>query len=71
MSAINSGKVVLVNFWATWCPPCRKGIPDLKALYQRFKAEGLVVLGFFDETTTTVLHFVRQEKTSYPVLIGP
>src|ERR1039458_6789694 len=38
------GKVVLVNFWATWCPPCRKEMPDLNALYQRFRDQGFVIL---------------------------
>jgi len=63
------GKVVLVNFWATWCPPCRKEIPDLDALYKQFKAGGLVVLGISDEPATKVQPFVRQEKVSYPVLL--
>ncbi|HET9178628.1 MAG TPA: TlpA disulfide reductase family protein [Terriglobia bacterium] len=63
------GKVVLVNFWATWCPPCRKEIPDLEALYKRFEADGLVVLGISDEPATKVQPFVRQEKISYPVLL--
>ena len=43
------GKVVLVNFWATWCPPCRKEMPDMQALYQRFGPRGFVVLAISDD----------------------
>jgi len=63
------GKVVLVNFWATWCPPCRKEIPDLEALYKRFKGQGLVVLGISDDDATKVRAFARHEKIGYPVLL--
>ncbi|HET7212585.1 MAG TPA: TlpA disulfide reductase family protein [Terriglobia bacterium] len=63
------GKVVLVNFWATWCPPCRKEIPDLEALYKRFKGQGLVVLGISDDDATKVKAFARQQKINYPVLL--
>jgi peroxiredoxin len=62
------GKVVLVNFWATWCPPCRKEIPDLKSLYDRFKSQGLVVLAISDEDSSELRRFVAEEKLGFPVL---
>jgi len=65
------GKVVLVNFWATWCPPCRKELPDLQALYDRFKDRGLVVLGISDEDATKVQPFVTEHKLTYPILLDP
>ena len=65
------GKVVLVNFWATWCPPCRKELPDLQALYDRFKERGLVVLGISDEDVTKVQPFVTEHKMTYPILLDP
>jgi peroxiredoxin len=65
------GKVVLVNFWATWCPPCRKEMPDLETLYGRFGSKGLVVLGISDEEVAKVEPFVRERKVSFPVLLDP
>jgi peroxiredoxin len=65
------GKVALVNFWATWCPPCRKEIPDLEALYKRFSGRGLVVLGISDEKASTVQPFVRNHRVTYPILLDP
>ena len=65
------GKVVLVNFWATWCPPCRKEVPDLDALYSRFQKKGFVVLAISDEDATKVAAFVKDHNVSYPVLLDP
>jgi peroxiredoxin len=65
------GKVVLVNFWATWCPPCRKEMPDLETIYGRFGSKGLVVLGISDEEPAKVEPFIRERKVSFPVLLDP
>jgi peroxiredoxin len=65
------GKVVLVNFWATWCPPCRKEMPDLETLYERFGSKGFVVLGISDEDSVKVEPFIRERKVSFPVLLDP
>jgi len=65
------GKVVLVNFWATWCPPCRKEMPDLQALYDKYKDQGFVVLSISDEDLSKVSPFITERKISYPVLLDP
>jgi peroxiredoxin len=65
------GKVVLVNFWATWCPPCRKEMPDLNALYRKFKDQGFVVLAISDEKAETVRSFIEKHKVEYPILLDP
>ena len=65
------GKVVLVNFWATWCPPCRKEMPDLETLYQRFESKGFVVLGISDEEAAKVAPFIAARKVTFPVLLDP
>jgi peroxiredoxin len=65
------GKVVLVNFWATWCPPCRSEMPDLDALYQQFKDQGFVVLAISDEDAGKVQPYIDQYHYSYPILLDP
>ena len=63
------GKVVIVNFWATWCPPCRKELPDLQALYLRFADRGLVVLAISDENADKVSQFLASSMITFPVLL--
>jgi len=65
------GKVVLVNFWATWCPPCRKEMPDLQALYDKYKDQGFVVLAISDEDIAKVSSFIAERKIGYPILLDP
>ncbi|MGA3349839.1 MAG: TlpA disulfide reductase family protein [Candidatus Sulfotelmatobacter sp.] len=65
------GQIVLVNFWATWCPPCRKEMPDLQSLYAQFKNQGVVVLSIPDEESAKVSPFVAERDITYPVLLDP
>jgi peroxiredoxin len=66
------GKVVLVNFWATWCPPCQKEMPDLEALYDQYKDQGFVIIAFSeDDETNKVAPFIAERKITYPILLDP
>lgn len=65
------GKWVLVNFWATWCPPCLEEIPDLIALYEAHKNKDMVIIGVaLDSTRESVVEFVAKKKITYPVVFG-
>ncbi len=65
------GKVVLVNFWATWCQPCRREMPDLDALYHKFKDQGFVVLAISDEEAGKINELLAEKRVSYPILLDP
>jgi cytochrome c biogenesis protein CcmG/thiol:disulfide interchange protein DsbE len=66
------GKVVILDFFATWCPPCRMEVPHFQALYDQYKDKGLVVVGVaLDQGgVADVKPFVKQNKVTYPVVIG-
>lgn len=62
------GNVVLVNFWASWCEPCRQEIPQLQQLYERYSDDGLVVVGISDEDPSKTRQFLEEHGIGYPSL---
>ncbi len=65
-----TGRPLLVEFWATWCPPCRKSIPHLNEIYAKYKAQGLQIVGITDEDEATVKKFQKQIPMDYNVAIN-
>ena len=67
------GNVVFLNFWATWCPPCKEEMPAMERLYQRYKDRGLVVvaLSVDAEGAPIVVPFVKEYKLTFPVGLDP
>ena len=66
------GQVVLVNLWATWCPPCKEEMPALESFYNKHKEQGFVVVAVNDgDPTKDVLQFVKDYKLTFPVWLDP
>jgi peroxiredoxin len=64
------GKVVVLDFWATWCPPCRREIPDFIDLQKEYGPQGVQVVGIALDEPDKVQAFARQNGMNYPVLLG-
>ncbi len=66
-----TGKVVLVNFWATWCPPCREEIPEMIALQSKYREQlQIVSISEDDDPAANVLKFAQQRGINYPIIMG-
>lgn len=67
-----AGKWVIVNYWATWCPPCLEEVPELVALYDERRNKDVMVIGVvFDyEDIPTINHYVDDMLMSYPIVLG-
>ncbi len=64
------GKVVFINFWTTWCPPCRIEMPEIEALYQQYREQGVIVLGIdLQEDGDTVRGFVEEGGYTFTFLL--
>jgi len=68
----SAGRVRLIDFWATWCPPCREAIPDLNELHASYAKDGLTILGISmdDEPSKIVPPFAEKYKIQYTLLAG-
>jgi thiol-disulfide isomerase/thioredoxin len=64
------GQVVMVNFWATWCPPCRSEMPAFEKLYTDYKDKGFTIVGIAIDNKQSVIDFVDPLGINYPILMG-
>ena len=64
------GKTVIINFWATWCPPCRRELPSMQDTYEAFKGKNLVILAInVGEEWETIAPFIAPYKLEFPILL--
>ena len=64
------GKIIVLNFWASWCPPCREEMPELNALYKQYQPQGVAVIGIAAEELATMRQFILNAPVSYPTIAG-
>src|ERR1041385_8514187 len=64
------GKVIVLNFWATWCAPCREEIPLLIKAQNQYKARGVQIIGIAIDTPAAVAEFAKRMNINYPLLIA-
>jgi thiol-disulfide isomerase/thioredoxin len=64
------GKIIVLNFWATWCPPCREEMPELSQLQQEYKNRNVVVLGIAEDELPLVKEYLQSSPVTYPVFIA-
>ena len=64
------GKVVIINFWATWCPPCRREIPEFIALQQELGPKGVQFVGIAIDAAQPVQRYAERQGINYPTLLG-
>ncbi len=69
----HQGKVILLNFWATWCPPCRAEMPSMEKLYQAYRDHGLVILAISSDVggKPVVEPYVQERGLTFPILLDP
>jgi peroxiredoxin len=66
------GQVILVNLWATWCPPCKEEMPTLQAYYNKYQKDGFTIIAINDgDPTSDVLQFVKDYRLTFPVWLDP